>query len=231
MSTTALIASGISLSSKCTSPKTTISLLCSSFGIILSILFGFFARANDDSDATEYSLYANAILFGIILIISWLYRSLEKQLSTFAEENDELRETGNKLEDTEKELSKTQDEIEKIKEELQETRNRLSIERQEFDQENDELRASLKRFDEENKELTTQVANLNKLHNKSVNMIQQLALYGDECKTFGKDLKDTASDLKHTDESLGLTSKEFTKKLVALDKIVDTLEQHVVDNV
>lgn len=73
--------------------------------------------------------------------------------------------------------------------------------------------------------MTKQLENLNELQRKSVRMIQMLSLYGDECKTLGIGLKDISSDLRKTDQSLGLSAKEMADQLRALQTITDQLKQ------
>lgn len=74
-------------------------------------------------------------------------------------------------------------------------------------------------------EMTKQLENLNELQRKSTRMIQMLALYGDECKTLGSSLKDTAETLHKTDHSLGLTAGEMSAQVKALQTITDQLKQ------
>lgn len=73
--------------------------------------------------------------------------------------------------------------------------------------------------------LSKQAENLNRLQRESVRMIQQLALYGDECREFNVSLKDISKDLRDTDTSLGLTAKEMGDQLNALASIVSALER------
>lgn len=75
-------------------------------------------------------------------------------------------------------------------------------------------------------EMTTQLENLNELQRKSVRMIQMLTLYGDDCKTLGTGLKDITSELRATDQSLGLTSSEMAVQLSALQAVTQQL-RHV----
>ena len=153
---------------------------------------------------------------------------------------------------TQDDLEKTHADIENVKKQLENTRKKLNEEREEFDHENEEQRDSILKMKDQNHlfqedikrlsvietkllkdndSLVKQVENLNELHNKSTNMIRQLAMYGDDCKTFGKDLKETADNLKDTDDSLGLTSEELSRKIKALDNVVNTLTKHVTENI
>lgn len=77
--------------------------------------------------------------------------------------------------------------------------------------------------------MTAQLKDLNQLQRKSVQMIQMLTLYGDECKTLGVSLKDVAGELKQTDESLGLTAQELQVQLVALQTVTQELKRVAVD--
>jgi len=73
-------------------------------------------------------------------------------------------------------------------------------------------------------EMTKHLENLNELQRKSTRKIQMLALYGDECKTLGVSLKDTASELHKTDQSLGLTAGEMSAQVKALQAITNALK-------
>lgn len=74
-------------------------------------------------------------------------------------------------------------------------------------------------------QLAEQAQNLNKLQRQSVKMIQQLALYGNNCKEVGMSLKDVSKELRETDESLGLTATEMQQQLGALEKIMQALQK------
>lgn len=83
-------------------------------------------------------------------------------------------------------------------------------------------------------ELTNQIAfleeqakNLNKLQKKSTKMIQMLALYGDDCKSLGINLKDVSQDLHKTDESLGLKTEEMAQQIKAMSIITKELKRYM----
>lgn len=108
--------------------------------------------------------------------------------------------------------------------------SRLSRENEELsghvsrlDGENRELSGHVDRLDGENRELAGHVQNLQKLHNDSVRMVRQLALYGDECREFGQNLRDISSNLHETDSSLGLTADELESQVAALKAIAGSL--------
>lgn len=237
----------------CTIPKANISIFLSVIGFITSALFGVMTRAGGSEDILEYVMYGLAIIFAGLCVISYLYRSLEKQINIFAEQNQQLEETKVAFDKENEELKESRRLLDVENEELKETRKLLDVENEELkethkklDAENEELAQSVakindakeslskenrtlaisvKELETESEELKTQVANLNKLHNEGVNMIRQLATYGDSCREFGKDLKNVANDLKHTDDSLGLTAGELDKKVAALGQVIKTLEK------
>lgn len=71
--------------------------------------------------------------------------------------------------------------------------------------------------------LSRQAANLNELQRKSVQMIQMLSLYGDDCKTMGMSLTEVSGKLRQTDNSLGLTATEMKTQITALQKVTQEL--------
>lgn len=237
----------------CSVPKATLSMVLSVIGFVVAVTIGFLGQ----KDMLEYAMYGLGVLFAALCVISYMYRSLEKQLHVFAKQNDELEATKNAFDQENEELKESRRQLDAENAELRETRKLL-------DRENEELKSTRLKLDAENKELAnsvvsinrtkeelaaenidlasnvkaledermalqTQVANLNKLHNEGVVMIRQLALYGDSCKHFGKDLKDVADNLHQTDDSLGLTAEELDKKIAALGQVVKTLERVSVD--
>ena len=74
--------------------------------------------------------------------------------------------------------------------------------------------------------LKQQAENLNRLQRESVRMIQDLALYGNECQQFGVTLSDISKELRATDDSLGLTATEMQQQLDTLNTIINALEAH-----
>jgi len=138
--------------------------------------------------------WIQAAAFLLLLGLAWRQRTVERQVNLFGAENDELRETRKQIDGEIGELREA---------------------RQAIDAELDELREARTALDSENEELKHQVSRLNRLHNESVAMIQNLALYGDKCKQFGKELKTVSTALKQTDNSLGLTAEEFASLLPA----------------
>lgn len=77
--------------------------------------------------------------------------------------------------------------------------------------------------------MTEQLENLNELQRKSTQMIQMLALYGDDCKTLGMSLEETSAELRQTDASLGLTATEMAQQLDALKTVTSQLSQVALD--
>jgi septal ring factor EnvC (AmiA/AmiB activator) len=226
MSSTALIATGAVAFSYCSAYKANISLVLSIMGMGVALIFGLIAKGGN-VDSLEYVLYGLSILFALLCGISYMYRSMERQLGLFSKENNELQKTREGLDQENDELKKSRIAIDKENDELRETRIALDRENEELSSTTASLNVIRDDLDAENGELKVQVGNLNLLHNKSVDMMRQFALYGDDCKTLGHDLKDISSELKHTDDSLGLTADELDKKVKALDQIVTMLSQSV----
>lgn len=73
-------------------------------------------------------------------------------------------------------------------------------------------------------EMSKQLRNLNELQRRSVKMIQMLSVYGDDCKTLGINLRDVSSELRKTDESLGLSTQELQAQLRALRTVTSQLK-------
>lgn len=86
---------------------------------------------------------------------------------------------------------------------------------------------SLKSLSEEQRDkidqLTEQARNLNALQRRSVEMIQMLTLYGDDCKVMGVQLRNVSAELHKTDSSLGLTAREMRAQLRALAEVTSAL--------
>ena len=187
---------------KCLRANASLGIAC--VGLVVAIVFGSISKvAGDDVGAAGQLI--GGIVFLTLGILSFFQRSIEAQVIRLSEENDRYSQEND---------------------ELKETRTRLDQENKEYDAENKKLRATRTRLDEENREfdesnraLTEQVRNLNQLHNNSVKMIRQLALYGDECKNFGRELGDIKDGLAETDDSLGLTAEELKKQVDALSAV------------
>lgn len=186
----------------------------SAIGAIIAVVFALMAK-NGSEGTGSTGLFICAVVFAILLVMAWFQRSLERQILRFSEENDELRATRNRFDEENKEFDAAN-------KELQKTRDRL-------DQENKELDAANDRHEKLIDKQEAELKKLNKLYNDSVNMVRQLAMFGDECKELGHDLKDVAGDLKETDDSLGLTADELRKQTeaiaaatAALTRVADT---------
>lgn len=149
---------------------------------------------------------------------------VQAQVDKLHVENEELRDTCKRLEHLSNEyhtsLHRLREQNACVKRELDEMRE-LNAESNDRVEQLESLAAQQReRIDE----LTRQAANLNELQRKSVKMIQMLSMYGDECRTMGISLKDTARELRNTDESLGLTSAEMSTQLRALKLITSQLK-------
>ena len=83
-------------------------------------------------------------------------------------------------------------------------------------------------FRQENDRLKVQVCNLNELQVRSVKMIQNLALYGDQCEEFGRSLSTITGDLQETDNSLGLTAHEMKQQVKALSAVTNALQANAL---
>lgn len=170
-------------------------------GLLLGLCFGTLAYAAGD-ELPAAGLFGSALLCLALLVLSYFQRSLERQVRRFDQENDELRTT----------------------------RRQLDAENEELKQGNKELKQGNKELKQNNAELATtsaamreQVQHLNRLHNDSVAMIRQLALYGDTCKDFGRELGGIALSLHETDDSLGLQAHELEKQVAALGAVARAL--------
>lgn len=176
-------------------------------GAVVALVFGATAGC------ASAPFFVLAAMLAAVAVLAWFQRGIERQISKFGRENRELRETRAGLDAGNEELRKTRAALESENRELREMRVA-------FGDENRELRETRAALDAENLELKGHVQNLQKLHNNSVNMIRQLAMYGDECKEFGQELRDISSDLQETDDSLGLTAAEIQKQVKALSAVV-----------
>lgn len=168
--------------------RANISISLALMGFTMMLALGSSALQTDGAGGS-IPLFVCAALFLTLALLGWLQRGLEKQISRFDAENDQLEAT-----------------------------------RQNLDAENLELKAHVS-------ELKAHVANLNKLHNESVRMIRQLAIYGDECKTFGRDLAAITHKLNETDDSLGLTADELRTQVEMLAAVAATLGKTAVATV
>lgn len=214
---------------KSTCVRSNIAMAASGIGLLIALVFAFIAKSDDEGTGST-GLFVSAAFFLVLLALAYFQRSLETQIMRFDEENDELRETRRGLDAENEELKATRTKLDAENEELRATRAQLDAEneelrgeRREFEEENIKLKKERETFHAENANLKKNVEHLNKLHNDSVAMIRQLAMYGDECKEFGKDLKEVASDLHHTDDSLGLSAEEIKKQTAAMAAAVETL--------
>ena len=149
-------------------------------------------------------------------------RSLNVNLEAFTEENCQLRLHLGSLESINQDYKASLDELRHLNNQCNDQITQMQLL-------NSESQVRVKELEELSREqrltiaeLTKHADNLNELQRKSVKMIQMLSLYGDECKTMGVSLKEVSNELKETDESLGLTSREMAVQLQALQKV--TLE-------
>lgn len=162
---------------------------------------------------------------------------LKENAQRLSTEIDELNSENNELKEHNVKLASTAARFEKLSAAYNESLEQLRRQNEQVSRDLDALRIlngerdveleSLRSLAAEQKariaELTLQAENLNKLQQKSVRMIQMLSLYGDDCKTLGTSLKETASELRETDKSLGLTSQEMSVQLKALHDVTEQL--------
>lgn len=190
MASTALLRAGAEAGADRASPKVlraTVAMGIAAFGAAASLIFAVMAR-EQCAGAGATGLFVTAIIFAVALVVAWFQRTLEKQIVRLSIANDRYDQEN-------KEFSEA---------------NRINA------LENDRLRRNNEELESEVDRLGVEAQNLNVLYNQSVNMVRQLALFGDECKTLGHDLKDVASDLKETDDSLGLTAGELERQTAAI---------------
>ena len=124
-------------------------------------------------------------------------------------------------------LSSSQRVCNDLKTRLHETKQLYTATEEELQQ----LRALVVDQREQIEALKQQAENLNRLQRESVRMIQDLALYGNECQQFGVTLSDISKELRATDDSLGLTATEMQQQLDTLNTIISTLEAHRKDDI
>lgn len=181
--------------------RSTVAVIVALVGVAVSLIFAVVARGeNEGTGAT--GLFVAAIIFGVAAVVAWFQRSLEKQIIRLSEENDRFGRENDELKDTRRRLDQENKEFDEA--------NRINaLENERLAKNNAELEAEVARLAKEAK-------NLNALYNQSVNMVRQLAMFGDECKTLGHDLRDVAGDLKDTDDSLGLTAEELSRQTAAI---------------
>jgi hypothetical protein len=171
-------------------------MLVAVIGLVIAIAFSAI-NGRDTSTPGFTGFIACAVAFAVLVVMAWFQRSLERQILRFSAENDELKYT----------------------------RERLDQENAEFDAANAKLVTANKQHEELIRQLEGDVTNLNVLYNESVNMVRQLALFGDDCKTLGHSLKEVAGDLKDTDDSLGLTADELRTQAAAISAATNALLQ------
>jgi len=155
---------------------------------------------------------------------------LRSNVEQFSEQNEKLSERADDLKKSAHQLRSLNDEYtaslarsSHIVEEMAEKIKSLEQLRDDAEAEIESLRGLIDEQKRQIEALAQQAENLNNLQRQSVKMIQQLALYGDKAKSFGVSLADVSKELRETDESLGLTSEEMRKQLIALEKVTEAL--------
>lgn len=195
--------------------RATVALWLCAAGALLSAACGIVARGGEPQ-AGAGGLFTAAALFVVLAIMAMFQRSLERQVLRFDEENDELRATRARLDQENLEFDAANRLLRAQVESAGAENAAFHASNVRLAQNAQGLEASLAAAAAQNAEQKKGLAHLNKLHNDSVAMIRQLALYGDECRSFGKDLKDVASELRETDDSLGLTAGELRQQAAAI---------------
>ncbi len=172
--------------------------------------------------------------------------TMERSNEQYREQNERAQEIVQRSERNVEELEQHTSDLERASKELQEQversdealeRSRKLSEQMELeletlrelkeagDHEIEELHSLVVEQKQQIEHLAQQARNLNALQRESVKMIQNLALYGNKCKEFGVSLKEVSSELRQTDESLGLTAGEMQAQVRALNSIVHALER------
>lgn len=186
--TTSLLTGAASGASCCLRSNLALFLALSALGV--SLIFAGLAESAGEKTCSS-GMFALAALSLLLAILAWFQRSLEKQISRFDQENDELRATKTRLD--------------KENEELADTRRRL-------DQENKELAAQVKNL---NKLHNDSVAMIRQLAVYG----DECREFGRELSGVATDLRETDDSLGLTAEELQKQVRALSAVAGALGRV------------